>query len=77
MALSNESVLIVRQAVKEAGDYLSDKLPALLNHPVRNSHAHLWERLRHHLSGASYKDCDDSDLENILEIIKWYRDNPN
>jgi hypothetical protein len=33
------------------------------------------ERLKSVL-GMSYKECDDSDLPIILEIIAWYRENP-
>ena len=77
MALSNESLIRIRESIKESGDYLRDKLPSSPGRPVRNSHAHLWERLRYHLGGMSYKDCDDTDVEGMLDIIKWYRDNPD
>lgn len=77
MALSSESISRIRESIKEAGDYLSDKLPSLPGRPIRNSHAHLWERLRYHLGGMSYKDCNDTQIEGILDIIKWHRDNPN
>jgi len=75
MALSKESVEIVRAAAKDAGDHLNGKLPPCKFLKQRNSYAHIWERLKSRL-GRSYKDCDDDDLPRILEMIEWYKNNP-
>ena len=75
MPLSQESIDIVRVAAKDAGDHLKGKLPPCKFLKERNSYAHLWERLRARL-GKSYKDCDDSQLPEILRMIEWYKNNP-
>ena len=73
MTLSIESQKLIYAAGKEAGDFLKDKLKPCEGHPVRNPYAHVWERVKHHLGGFSYKDCDDEDVPVILELIKEIR----
>jgi hypothetical protein len=75
MALSKESLTIVRAAARDAGDHLKGKLPPCPFLKERNSYAHIWERLKARL-GRSYKDCDDDELPRILELIQWYKENP-
>lgn len=75
MALSEENLKIIRVAAKDAGDHLKGKLPPCKFLKERNSYAHIWERLRARL-GKSYKDCDDSQVPEILRMIKWYKENP-
>jgi hypothetical protein len=76
MSLSKENINLVRAAAKSAGDHLIGKLPP---HPwlrERNSYAHVWERLRSQL-GKSYKDCDDKNLLEILNMIEECKNNPS
>ena len=75
MPLSEESIEIIRYAAKDAGDHLKGKLPPCKFLKERNSYAHIWERLRARL-GKSYKDCDDSQVPEILQMIEWYKNNP-
>lgn len=75
MPLSKENVEIVRAAAKDAGDHLNGRLPPCKFLKKRNSHAHVWERLKSRF-GRSYKDCNDDDLPRILEMIEWYKNNP-
>lgn len=75
MSLSNESIAIIRSAAKEAGDHLKDRLPPCEFLPKRNSYAHVWERVKHHF-GKSYRECDDSQVNEILIIIEHCRNNP-
>lgn len=75
MSLSEKNLIIVRQAVKEAGDHLQGKLPPCKFLKKRNPYAHMWERLKARL-GRSYKDCDDLEMPKILELIEWYKNNP-
>lgn len=75
MPLSKESIKVVQGAAREAGDHLKGRLPPCKFLKKRNSHAHVYERLKAML-GVSYKECDDSDLPIILEIIAWYREHP-
>lgn len=75
MPLSSESVELIRVAAKDAGDHLKGKLPPCKFLKQRNSYAHIWERLKSRL-GKSYKDCDDSQVPEILRLIEWYKNNP-
>lgn len=75
MALSKENVEIIRVIAKDAGDHLKGKLPPCKFLKQRNSYAHIWERLKSRL-GKSYKDCDDSQMPEILRLIEWYKNNP-
>lgn len=73
--MNAENSKLIRDAVKEAGDYLKNKLPEHPAHASRNSYAHLWRGIKEEM-GQSYKDCLDEDLTKILSIIKHLRDNP-
>jgi hypothetical protein len=75
MSLSPENIQIIRERAREAGDHLKGKLPPCKFLKVRNSYAHIFERLKSRL-GRSYKDCDDAEMPRILELIEWYRNNP-
>ena len=65
----------VQEAVKEAGAHLDGKLPPHPGLSKRNPYAHLWERIKSHM-GMSYKACNDDQVDEILQLIKHYRDNP-
>lgn len=65
----------IKEAVKLAGIALVGKLPASSQLLKRNPYAHLWERIKTTM-GKSYKDCADEDVEKILEIIEWHKNNP-
>ena len=75
MPLSKENQNLIRTAAKDAGDHLQGKLPPCKFLKERNSYAHVYERLKSRL-GMSYKDCDDSQVPQILEMIEWYKNNP-
>lgn len=70
--MSPENLKRVQEAVREAGDHLSDRLVPTVEHPERNSYAHTWKCIKEKM-GKSYKECDDSDLETILGIVKTER----
>lgn len=73
--MNQHNCKIIQAAVKEAGDFLNGKLPM---HPYlhkRNPWAHLWERIKTQM-GKSYKECDDLQLDEILNIVAHCRDNP-
>jgi hypothetical protein len=74
--MSPEIQKLIYKAAVEAGDELKGKLPPHYMHPKgRNSHAHVFERLRSRL-GRSYKDCEDWEAEKILDLIEYYANNP-
>ena len=54
---------------------MKGKLPPCKFLKERNSYAHIWERLKSRL-GRSYKDCEDSQVPEILRMIEWYKNNP-
>ena len=67
---------IILDAARQAGDELKGRLPPHPKHPKgRNSYAHIFERIRSRM-GKSYKECDDSDAQKILDIIEYYTNNP-
>jgi hypothetical protein len=70
--MNAENRKIVQEAVREAGDYLKDKLPTLPQHQVRNSYAHLWRSIKEKM-GKTYSECDDADLPHILSIVAKHR----
>ncbi len=75
--MSPENAKRIQEAVAKAGDFLKDKLPPhpFDGAPRRNSYAHLWKCIKTKM-GKSYKECEDFDVEQILEIIEWNKNNP-
>ena len=67
---------LVQEAVAMAGADLEGKLPPHPVHPAgRNPYAHLYMAIRNRM-GCSYKDCEDSDVARILDIINYCCRNP-
>lgn len=73
--MNAENRKIVIAAVKEAGQHLEGKLPPHPGLQKRNPWAHIYERIMNQY-GCSYKELDDDELPGLLEVIKYYRDNP-
>ena len=74
--MSPEVQKIIYEAAIKAGDELNGKLPPHRFNPKgRNSYAHVFERIKSKM-GKSYKECDDSDAERILNLIEYYANNP-
>ena len=60
-----------------AGDYLKNKLPEHPNHPKgRNPYAHIALEIKNKFK-MSYKDLPDEEYNDILNFIKFLKDNPN
>tara|TARA_Y100000590_G_scaffold400220_1_gene484112 strand:- start:110 stop:337 length:228 start_codon:yes stop_codon:yes gene_type:complete len=60
-----------------AGDYLKNKLPEHPNHPRgRNPYAHIALEIKNKFK-MSYKDLPDEEYNNILNFIKFLKNNPN
>ena len=60
-----------------AGDYLKNKLPEHPNHPKgRNPYAHIALEIKNKFK-TSYKDLPDEEYDNILNFIKFLKNNPN
>lgn len=73
--MSPENAKRIQEAVKAAGAHLEGKLPPHPRLAKRNSYAHLWERIKHHM-GRGYKDCNDDQVDDVLAIIEHYKNNP-
>ncbi len=60
-----------------AGDYLKNKLPDHPNHPKgRNPYAHVALEIKNKFR-MSYKDLPDKEYKNILDYIKFLKNNPS
>jgi len=66
----------IRQAVALGGKALEGNLPDSPNHSKRNPYAHLWRCVKTKM-GKSYKDCEDSDEQEIIEYITYLVNNPS
>ena len=65
------------QEILLAGDYLKHKLPEHPNHPKgRNPYAHVALEIKNKFN-MSYKDLPDEQYDNILNFIKFLKNNPN
>ena len=75
--MSPELQKVILEAARLAGDELKGKLPPHACHPKgRNSYAHIFERIKAKM-GKSYKECDDEEAEDILNIIEYCVKNPS
>ena len=62
--------------IQKAGDYLNGQLPSHPNHPKgRNAYAHVAICIKNKFK-ISYKDIDDNKLEEVIDYIKYLKDNP-
>tara|TARA_B100002019_G_C21146248_1_gene535815 strand:+ start:731 stop:958 length:228 start_codon:yes stop_codon:yes gene_type:complete len=75
--LNKENTSKLWKIIQEAGDYLVDQLPNDPNHPKgRNSYAHVAICVKNKFN-ASYKDIPDEKLDEVIEYIKFLKDNPS
>ena len=63
--------------ILDAGDFLKDKLPSHPSHPKgRNPYAHVALEIKNHF-GVSYRDISDEKVEEIIDHIKYIKNNPS
>ncbi len=63
--------------IQEAGDFLAGQLPNHPNHPKgRNSYAHVALCVREKFN-ASYKDIPDEKFDDVVNYIKFLKQNPS
>jgi len=75
--LNKENKKKLWQEILLAGDYLKHKLPEHPNHPKgRNPYAHVALEIKNKFN-MSYKDLPDEQYDNILNFIKFLKNNPN
>ena len=75
MPLSEARAKIIRENIATAGAELEGKLPPSPHHARRNPYAHLYKCIKNKM-GKSYKECNDDDFEQIIELIDYCRQNP-
>ena len=75
--MNKENASKLWKIIQEAGDYLQGQLPEHPNHPKgRNPYAHIALSIKNRFK-VSYKDIDDSKLEEVLNYIEALKKNPN
>lgn len=75
MALNQQNRELIIKLVGEVGEEIKDKILPTAEIPNRNAFAHIWRELKQAF-GKSYKECEDTDVPRMLEIIEECRKNP-
>lgn len=73
--LSKETTTRIREAVALGGKALDGRLPDKEGFSKRNPYAHIWREIKQKM-GKTYKECNDDDEEQILDIVRHLVDNP-
>ena len=75
--MNKENASKLWKMIQEAGDYLQGQLPDHPNHPKgRNPYAHVALGVKNRFN-LSYKDIPDSKFDEVVEYIKYLKNNPN
>ena len=63
--------------IQKTGDELVDKLPQHPSHPKgRNPYAHIALEIKNRY-GMTYKDIPDDKMKELIDYIKFLRENPS
>ena len=75
--MDKENAKKLWKIIQEAGDYLLNQLPDHPNHPNgRNSYAHIALCIKDKF-GNSYKDIPDEKFNDVVNYIKFLKENPS
>ena len=75
--MNKENRIKLWTVIQKAGDFLSGQLPNHPNHPKgRNPYAHIALCVKEHFN-SSYKDIPDEKYNDVLEYIKFLKQNPS
>ena len=75
--MNKENASNLWEIIQEAGNYLKGQLPDHPNHPKgRNPYAHVALCVKEKFN-ASYKDIPDEKYKDVLEYIKFLKQNPS
>ena len=75
--MQKENSTRIWKMIQEAGDFLKNKLPNHPNHPKgRNPYAHVALCIKTKFN-KSYKDIDDVKFNEVVDYIKYLKNNPN
>lgn len=70
--MNDVNMKLVRTEVNMIGDELKATLQPHPDHPVRNPYAHIWRTVKEKY-GASYRELDDDQVEEIIALIRTLR----
>ena len=75
--MDKENAKKLWKIIQEAGDYLLNQLPDHPNHSNgRNSYAHIALCIKDKF-GNSYKDIPDEKFNDVVNYIKFLKENPS
>ena len=75
--MDKENAKKLWKIIQEAGDYLLNQLPDHPNHPKgRNSYAHISLCIKDKFNN-SYKDIPDEKFNDVVNYIKFLKENPS
>ena len=74
--MSAASVAKIREAVGLAGRVLDGNLPESRLHATRNAYAHIWRSIKEKM-GKTYSECDESQVQEIIDHIHYLVNNPS
>jgi len=74
--LTPENCKIIREAILDAAEELQGKLPDNGRHKAgRNPYAHVPKVIKD-ICGCSYKELPDELIKEVLEIVRYCKENP-
>ena len=75
--MNSKNAKIIWTMILEAGDYLKNKLPESPYHPKgRNPYAHVALEIKNKFK-QTYKEIPDYKINEVIEYIKYLKNNPN
>ena len=75
--MSKENTSKLWKFIQEAGDYLDGQLPDHPNHPKgRNPYAHVAICVKNKFN-STYKDIPDDKFDEVINYIKFLKENPS
>ena len=75
--MNKDNASKIWKLIQETGDFLKGKLPDHPNHPKgRNPYAHVAICIKSKFNN-SYKDIEDEKFNDIIDYIKYLKNNPS
>lgn len=65
----------IKNEVRKAGDHLIRTMEDIHELPALNPYSFIWDMITYEM-GKNYKDCTDEDLDEIMQVIDKYKNNP-
>ena len=75
--MNKKNAINLWKIIQQAGDYLQNKLPEHPNHPKgRNPYAHVALEIKNKFK-QTYKKIPDYKINEVIEYIKYLKNNPS